>query len=381
MMLVIRKREESLGWGVLVVYLGALALALAVCAALLSLYGKPGLGGLAILFRGAFGQSYSLLDGLVKAIPIFLCSLGVALSFRMQIWNIGAEGQFALGAVGATAMALSFPGLPWPALLPLMFLAAMLAGGAWGLIPAVLRLRLGVSEIISSLMLNYIGILVLEYLVFGVWKDPASFGFPMTAEFGPGGQIARMGPALSLNLGKLHWGLLACPLAGLAYGVFLSRTRLGFELAACGEGERVARYAQLPYGFLVLLVMGLGGGLAGLAGCIESSAILGRLQPTVMAGYGYTAIVVAWLARLRPWPIAFTSFLLAALRVGVEVMELELQVPAAFGQIMEGAILLCVIAGQFFLTYSVTLKRPLPESPTESPSGTGAGAERTGEGA
>lgn len=373
-MLTIRKREEALGWGALVVYLGALGLALCVCALLLTLSGKPGFGGLAILFRGAFGQSYSLLDGLVKAIPIFLCSLGVALSFRMQIWNIGAEGQFALGAVGATFVALSLPGLPWPALIPLMFLAAMLAGGAWGLIPAVLRLRLGVSEVISSLMLNYVGILVLEFLVFGVWKDPASFGFPMTAEFGPGGQIARMGPTLGLSLGKLHWGLLACPLAGLAYGVFLSRTRLGFELAACGEGERVARYAQLPFGFLVLLVMGAGGALAGLAGCIESSATLGRLQPTVMVGYGYTAIVVAWLARLRPWPIAFTSFLLAALRVGVEVMELELQISAAFGSIMEGAILLCVIAGQFFLTYKVERKRVGPDAGPDVGPGAGPAA-------
>lgn len=362
--LVIRKRAKSLGWGALVVYLCALALALFVCGVLLRLSGRPGLGGLAILFQGAFGQGYSLLDDLVKAIPIFLCSLGVALSFRMQIWNIGAEGQFALGAVGATFAALSLPGLSWPVLLPLMFLSAMLAGGLWGAIPAVLRLRLGVNEIISSLMLNYVGILVLDYLVFGVWKDPASFGFPMTAEFGAGGQIARMGPSLGLNLGKLHWGLLACPLAGVAYGVFLSRTRLGFELAACGEGERVARYARLPYGFLVLLVMGAGGALAGLAGSIECSATLGRLQPTVMVGYGYTAIVVAWLARLKPWPIAFTSFLLASLRVGVEVLELKLQIPAAFGQIMEGGILLCVIAGQFFLDYTVSLRRPEPPART-----------------
>jgi len=370
MNLSVRKREESLGWGVLVVYLGALALALLVCAAMLSLSGKPGLGGMAILFRGAFGQGYSLLDSLTKAIPIFLCALGVALSFRMQVWNIGAEGQFALGAVGGAWAALTFSGLPAYALLPLMFLSAMAFGGAWGLIPAALKLRLGVSEIITSLMLNYIGALFLEYLVFGVWKDPASFGFPMTAEFGPGGQIDRIAPAL---LGKLHWGVLACPLAGLAYGVFLSRTRLGFELAACGEGERVARYARLPYGFLALLVMGLGGALAGLAGGIEASATLGRLQPTVMAGYGYTAITVAWLARLKPLPIAFTAYLLASFRVGVEVMQLELQVPAAFAPIMEGAILLCVIAGQFFLTYSVSLGRPVRRTvPQTSPQAKGA---------
>lgn len=370
MNLSVRKREKSLGWGVLVVYLGALALALLVCALMLSLSGKPGLGGMAILFRGAFGQPYSLLDSLTKAIPIFLCALGVALAFRMQVWNIGAEGQFALGAVGGTWAALTFSGLPAFALLPLMFLSAMAFGGVWGLIPAALKLRLGVSEVITSLMLNYIGALVLEYLVFGVWKDPASFGFPMSAEFGPGGQIARIAPAL---LGKLHWGVLACPLAGLAYSVFLARTRLGFELVACGEGERVARYAHLPYGLLVLLVMGVGGALAGLAGSIEASATLGRLQPTVMAGYGYTAVTVAWLARLKPLPIAFTAYLLASFRVGVEVVQLELQVPASFAPIMEGAILLCVIAGQFFLTYTVSLGRPAPQTtPQASPQNGGA---------
>jgi simple sugar transport system permease protein len=359
MRLIIEKREKPLGWGALVVYLGALALALLLCAGLLALFGKPGFGGLAILFRGAFGQSYSLTDGLAKAIPIFLCALGVALSFRMQVWNIGAEGQFALGAVGAGWAALTFSGLPMPALLPLMFLCAMAAGGLWGLIPGALKLRLGVSEVISSLMLNYIGVLVLEYLVFGIWKDPSSFGFPMTAEFGPGGQIARMAPGV---LGKLHWGVLACPVAAAGYALFFSRTRLGFELAACGEGERVARYANLPFGFLTLFVMGVGGALAGLAGCIEASATLGRLQPTVVAGYGYTAIVVAWLARLKPLPIAFTAYLLAAFRVGLEVMQLELQVPWSFGLIMEGAILLFVIAGQFFLTYSVSIAAPAQEA-------------------
>lgn len=363
MNLSVYKRPEALGWGALVVYLGALALSLGVCALMLAASGKPALHGLAILFQGAFGQSYSLLDGLVKAIPIFLCSLGVALSFRMQIWNIGAEGQFALGAVGATWAALTFPGLPGILLMPLMLACAFALGGAWGLIPAALRLRLGVNEIISSLMLNYIGILVLEFLVFGIWKDPASFGFPMTAEFSSGALIGRVAPGV---LGKLHWGLLACPVAGVAYWLFLSRTRLGFELAACGDGERVARYARLPYGFLVLFVMAVGGGLAGIAGSIEASATLGRLQPTVMVGYGYTAIVVAWLARLRPVPIACAAYLLASLRVGVEVMQLELQIPAAFGQIMEGSILLCVIAGQFFLTYGVRPKRPLPETAPET---------------
>ena len=135
------------------------------------------------------------------------------------------------------------------------------------------------------------------------------------------------------------------------------KTRLGFEIKACGEGVRVAKYAKIRYGMLVMLVMCISGGFAGWAGCIETSAVLNRLQPSLVVGYGYTAIVVAWLARLEPLNIAFAAFLLAALRVGVENMQLELQIPAAYGDILEGIILLTVLAGQFFLTYKFERKQ------------------------
>jgi simple sugar transport system permease protein len=140
---------------------------------------------------------------------------------------------------------------------------------------------------------------------------------------------------------------------GTGLWAFMRYTRLGFELKASGQGARVAKYAKIRYGMLVMFVMCLSGGFAGWAGCIETSAVLNRLQPSLMVGYGYTAIVVAWLARLEPLNIAFASFLLAALRVGVENLQLELQIPAAFGSIMEGMILLTVLAGQFFLTYKL----------------------------
>jgi len=248
-------------------------------------------------------------------------------------------------------MALSFPSLPWYALLPLMALAAFLLGGAWGLVPAFLKLRARANEIIVSLMLNYIAILFLDYLVYGRWKDPRSFGFPMTREFPPGAIIAKIAAS------NLHWGLVLCVISGLLVWVFFRFTRQGFEFRAAGENRRATRYASLPYERLVGLAMLFSGAFAGWAGFVEAAATMHRLQPSIMVGYGYTAIVVAWLARLNPLAIGLASFLLAALRVGVENMQLELQVPAAFGGIVEGLILLSVLAGGFFIEYGVRWRR------------------------
>ena len=338
-----------MGWRSSLVLPAAVALSLSLSLLLLAFQGVSPLTGLMVLVRGAFGTAWALEDCLIKAIPLFLCSLGVAVAFRLQIWNIGAEGQFALGAVGAAWVALSFPGLPKIVLLPLMLAAASLAGGFWGMIPAILRQRLGANEIIVTLMLNYIAILFLDFLVYGVWKDAS--GFPMTARFSTQATLGKIG-ATSVN-----WGLAHCLLLGLAVWIFFRCTRLGYELKACGDNVRAARYAGMPYDRLVVLVMVLSGALAGWAGCVEASASLGRLQPSIMAGYGYTAIVVAWLARLNPLNIAVSAFLLAGLRVGVENLQLDLQVPAAFGGIIEGMILLTVLAGGFFLTYRIVPAR------------------------
>ena len=200
-------------------------------------------------------------------------------------------------------------------------------------------------------MLNYIAILFLDYLVYGPWKDPTSFGFPMTREFTEGAVVGLIGTT------RLNWGILVCLAAGLGVWIFFRFTRLGFELKASGENPRAARYARLPYQRLVILVMVLSGMLAGWAGFLEASANLNRLQPSIMVGYGYTAIVVAWLARLNPLSIAVASFLLAGLRVGLESLQLDLQVPAAFGEIMEGLILLTVLASGFIVRYRVEVRR------------------------
>lgn len=347
----ITRRQESRGWSSFLVFTAAVALSLVLSAILLEFRGIEPLTGMAVLFKGAFGSRFAIEDCLIKAIPIFLCSLGVAVAFRLQVWNIGAEGQFALGAVGATWVALSFPGLPGPILLPAMIAMAALAGGLWGMIPAILRQRLRTNEIIVTLMMNYIAILFLDFLVYGVWKDPASFGFPMTREFPPQAVVGRIAST------SVNWGLAHCLALGTVVWVFIRFTRIGFELKAAGDSVRAARYAGIPYDRLVVLVMVISGALAGWAGFLEASATINRLQPSIMVGYGYTAIVVAWLARLNPLSIALASFLLAGLRVGVENLQLDLQVPAAFGGILEGLILLTVLGGGLFTSYRLSVRR------------------------
>ncbi len=346
------KRQEPLGiGGSCLVLLSAIILSLFFSALLLFLRGTPPLEGIMTLFTGAFGSRWALEDSLLKAIPLFLCSLGVAVAFRLQIWNIGAEGQFALGSIGATWVALSFPDWPRAALLPAMVGAAIVAGGGWGFIPAFLRQRLKTNEIIVSLMMNYIAILLLEYLVYGVWKDPTSFGFPMTPSFSEAAIVGKIGTT------SINWGIAHCFILGVLVWGFFKYTRTGFELKACGDNVRAAKYARLPYDRLVFLVMFLSGALAGWAGFLEASATVNRLQPSIMVGYGYTAIVVAWLARLNPLSIGIASFLLAGLRVGGESLQLDLQVPAAFGGIIEGLILLTVLAGGLFTHYRIVYRR------------------------
>ncbi len=349
----VHKRREPLGWGSFLVFLAAVAFSMGICGLLLAVQGRPALNAMNLLVKSAFFSAWALEDCLIKSVPIFLCSLGVAIAFRLQVWNIGAEGQFALGAVGATWVALRFPDMPWYVLLPAMLIGASFAGGLWGFVPAILKVRMRSNEIIVSLMLNYIAILFLDYLVYGPWKDPTSFGFPMTREFTEGAVVGLIGTT------RLNWGILVCLAAGLGVWIFFRFTRLGFELKASGENPRAARYARLPYQRLVILVMVLSGMLAGWAGFLEASANLNRLQPSIMVGYGYTAIVVAWLARLNPLSIAVASFLLAGLRVGLESLQLDLQVPAAFGEIMEGLILLTVLASGFIVRYRVEVRRGL----------------------
>ncbi|HIQ05389.1 MAG TPA: ABC transporter permease [Anaerolineae bacterium] len=303
---------------------------------------------------GAFGSRYSLSETLVKAIPLMLTGLGVSVAFRMLFWNIGAEGQLAMGGFAASGVALFFPellpGLPVWTLLPLMFLAGFLAGAVWGLVPAVLKAFLNVNEIITTLMLNYVAILWVEYLFYGPWKDPHGYGFPGTAQFPEAAWLPRLS-------GRVHLGLMFAILAALFLWLIMTRTQWGYEIRVIGENPRAARYAGISLARNILLVMLLSGGLAGLAGFGEVAGISHRLQKGLTVGYGYTAIIVAWLAKLNPWGVLLVALLLAGLLVGGDQIQITMGLPAAVALVLQGAILFFMLGSDVFARYRVRIVR------------------------
>jgi ABC-type uncharacterized transport system permease subunit len=294
----------------------------------------------------AEGEFYNLSETLVKAIPLMLCGLGVSIAFRMLFWNIGAEGQLAMGGFAAAGVAIFWSArIPAPLLLPAMLVAGFLGGAVWGLLPALLKAVLKVNEIIVTLMMNYIAVLWIEYLFYGPWKDPKGYGFPGSAQFPKAAWLPRLSGT------RLHLGLAFAVVAALFVWIVLVRTKWGYEIRVIGENPRAASYAGISLVRNIILVMVLSGGLAGLAGMSEVAGISHRLQKGLTVGYGFTAIIVAWLGRLNPWGVLLVAFLLAALLVGGDQIQITMQLPAAVALILQGAILFFMLGGAIFTEY------------------------------
>lgn len=301
------------------------------------------------MWRGAFGDAYGLSETLVKAIPIALCALGIAVAFRMNLWNIGAEGQLYAGAMAATWVALTLPGAPAAVVLPAMAAAGMAAGALWALLAAVPRAWVGANEILTTLMLNYVAVFLSEHLIHGPWKDPAGFNFPLSPAFSEAARLPAFGDT------RIHAGLLLALAAAAALTVALRKTKWGYELRLVGANPAVATYAGIGIARHILVAMAVGGALAGLAGMTEVSAITGRLQYGLSPGYGYSAIIVAWLAKLSPAGILVMSFLFGGLLVGGYAVQV-IGVPAAAVNMLQGAMLFFWLAAEFFGQYRVALR-------------------------
>ena len=336
--------------------MGSLAMALLFGAIILAIAGANPLATYWAMVVGAFGSGYAISETLVKAIPLMLCGLGVSVAFRMRFWNIGAEGQLAMGGFAAAGVALylprQLPGLsPW-LLLPCMVVAGLLAGALWGMIPALLKAYLKVNEIIVTLMMNYIAILWIEYLFYGPWRDPDGYGFPGSAPFVKAGWLPRW-PGT-----RVHLGLLFAIIAAILIWVVLERTKWGYEIRVIGENPRAARYAGISLIRNIILVMILSGGLAGIAGMAEVAGISHRLQKGLTVGYGFSAIIVAWLARLNPWGVLAVGVLLAGLLVGGDQIQISMGLPAAVASILQGAILFFMLGGAFLGEYRIRRTGP-----------------------
>lgn len=301
------------------------------------------------MLKGAFGGGYELAETLVKATPLIIAGLAVGLSFRVALWNIGAEGQIYLGAAAASFVALRADVIPDFLTLPLMGLAAFAAGAVWGGIPGFLRAYLGVSEILTSLMMNYIAVFFVDYLVYGPWKDPKGYGFPLTPAFLEEAHLPAF-PGV-----RLHFGLVIGLLLVFIVWFMMTRTRWGYELRVSGGNPQAARYGGVNLPGTLLLVMALSGGLAGLAGFSEIAGIQHRLQHGFSPGYGYTAIIIAWLSRLNPFGTVLVSVLFGGLLVGSEQLQISTGLPTAFSYLLQGSLLFFILGGEIFHTYKLKI--------------------------
>lgn len=306
----------------------------------------------AVMAVGAFGSLYDISEVLVKAIPLIFCGLAVGLAAKILLWNVGAEGQLAVGGIGSAAIALFLsPFLPPVLVLPCMVIAGFLGGGLWAAITGLLKAKLGVNEILTSLMLNYVAIYWLEHLYFGPWRDPMGMGFPGTAMFPETAWLPRFPQT------RVHLGLVFCILAALIILWIFARTRWGYEIRVIGENPKAARLARMNINGYIFWVIFVSGGLAGLAGMAEASGIHYRLQQGLTVGYGYVGIIVACLAKLHPVGTLFVAIFLAGLLVGGDQLQAVMHLPSSVGLVLEGTLLFFVLGSDMLSKYRVRLKK------------------------
>ncbi len=315
----------------------AVGLATFVFCALLISAGKPPIGTMLAILNGAFGSRLSILETLTRATPLLLCALAVAVPARAGMFNIGGEGQLHAGAIAATAVALCSAHLPGLFVIPVMIGAGMLAGAAWGAVPGVLRARLGVNEVLVSLMLNYVAIFLVEYLVHGPWKDPSALGWPYSAQFPPSAVLPTWGRS------NVHLGLLIGLVLAVAAFVLMRTTTWGFAVRVVDANPAAARYAGIRTARYITVLMLIGGAMAAIAGVGEVSVIQGRLRSGISPGYGYTGFVVSWLAGNNFLAIIPVAVLIGGLYAGSDAIQLSASLPSSTGDIFMGLVFLAFL--------------------------------------
>ncbi len=295
---------------------------------------------------------YGLTELLVKATPLALIAVGLAIGFRANVWNIGAEGQLTLGAICGGGMALLLYEVQAFWVLPLCILAGILGGALWAAIPAWLRTRFNANEILVSLMLTYVAVLLLSYLVHGPWRDPEGFNFPESRMFAD----AALLPVL-IEGTRLHIGAVLALAAAVVAWVLLSRSLIGFQLRVVGAAPPAARYAGFSENRLIWLCLLVSGALAGLAGVLEVTGPIGQLNPNISPGYGFTAIIVAFVGRLHPLGVLPAALLMALSYLGGESAQIELGLPAAVTGVFQGTLLFYLLGSDVFIYHRLRFKR------------------------
>lgn len=311
--------------------------------------GKDPIRGLEVFFWEPIKSSYALGELMVKATPLLIIALGLAVCFRSNVWNIGAEGQFVIGAVAAGGVALLAEKTTGPWIIVAIILAGVLGGMLWAGITALLRDRFHANEILVSLMLVYVADMVLSYLVFGPWKDPNGYNFPQTKNFEAVTQIPRLMQGSRVTIGLL----LGLAGAG-ALWLFLFRSYAGFAQQVGGLAPSAARYAGFSSRKALWVALLTSGGAAGLAGALEVAGPIGQLTPHVPAGYGFAAIIVAFVGRLHPAGMVFSAILMSMFYIGGELAQSRLGLPKSLTGVFQGLLLFSLLACDTLMTYRVT---------------------------
>jgi simple sugar transport system permease protein len=339
----------------------ALAITVVIGTILFVLLGKDPLRGLAVFFVEPVKSVYALTELAVKATPLLLIALGLALSFRSNVWNIGAEGQFVLGAIAASGVAMQATATTGGWFFVPVVVAGALGGMAWAAIVALLRDRFNANEILVSLMLVYVAEQVLNYLVYGPWKDPQGYNFPQTITFLKATQVPKLFAGYRVNVGTV-----IALFSVAAFWLLLFRTYAGFQLQVGGLAPAAARYAGFSSRKALWTALLLSGAMAGLAGGLEVAGPLGQLTPHVPAGYGFAAIIVAFVGRLHPIGIVFSAILMSMFYIGGELAQSRLGLPKSLTGVFQGLLLFTLLACDTLIAYRIRWKpsRAAPAPPS-----------------
>lgn len=350
-------KRESIGRGKAALIRAAAVLgALLTGALIILLLGHDPIAVYGDMIVGSLGSTTVLLETLRIAIPLLITALAIALAFRMRFWNIGAEGQILVGAMAASYFALfQYQNMPRLLLLLCMAAAAMVAGGLWGLIPAIFKARWNTNETLFTLMLNYIALCFLKYLQNGPWKDPTMRGFPKIAMFN---EAARLPKVFGLHIG---WIVALVLVVFVTF--YLSRTKQGYEIAVVGESQNTARYAGMRVGKILMRTMILSGALCGLVGFLQVSGADYTLTDTTAGGVGFTAITVAWMSKLNPAVMTVVALAIAVLEKGSNKIQTTFKIPASAADVLTGIVLFFLLGCEFFINYRLVFRHKSAAKP------------------
>ena len=330
----------------------AIILTLITGSIIFSLMGFNAFFALHTFFISPISSAYGISELLVKATPLALIAVGLAFCFKNNIYNIGAEGQLTMGAIFGGGIGIYFHDTNSFWLLPLMIIGGAIGGAVWAMIPALLKNKFNTNEILTSLMLVYVALFILDYLVVGPWRDPQGYSFPKTRSFSDSGRMPLLFDGLRIHIGLI----ITLILIFISWFVF-AKTIFGFQLKVSGFSPLAARYAGFNQKALIYLAFGICGAFAGIAGLAEVSGPIGLLYRDISPNYGFTAIIVAFLGRLHPLGIIFSSLVIALTYLGAEDAQLFMQIPAAVGFLFQGLVLFYLLGADFLVKYKLEFKK------------------------